>query len=71
MTNDFLFGDKTLIFIFMYKYNNIRLLYVNYKSLNNALKSALNYIHGLFAENQVDISVPNDKSKNIANVFVH
>ena len=41
MSNDFLFGDKTLTFIFMYKYNNIRLIYVNYKSLNNALKSAL------------------------------
>ena len=41
MSNDFLFGDKTLIFIFMYKYNNIRLIYVNYKSLNNELKSAL------------------------------
>ena len=45
MSNDFLFGDKTLTFIFMYKYNNIRLIYVNYKSLNNALKSALvNYL---------------------------
>ena len=41
MSNDFLFGDKTLTFIFMYKYNNIRLIYVNYKSLNNTLKSAL------------------------------
>ena len=41
MSNDFLFGDKTLAFIFMYKYNNIRLIYVNYKSLNNTLKSAL------------------------------
>ena len=46
MSNDFLFGDKTLTFIFMYKYNNIRLIYVNYKSLNNALKSALvNYLN--------------------------
>ena len=41
MSNDFLFGDKTLIFIFMYKYNNIRHIYVNYKSFNNTLKSAL------------------------------
>ena len=41
MSNDFLFGDKTLTFIFMYKYNNIRLIYVNYKSLNTTLKSAL------------------------------
>ena len=41
MSNDFLFGDKTLTFIFMYKYNNIRHIYVNYKSLNNTLKSAL------------------------------
>ena len=41
MFNDFLFGDKTLTFIFMYKYNNIRRIYVNYKSLNNELKSAL------------------------------
>ena len=41
MSNDFLFGDKTLTFIFMYKYNNITNIYVNYKSLNNSLKSAL------------------------------
>ena len=41
MSNDFLFGDKTLTF--MYKYNNIRLIYVNYKSLNTTLKSALSY----------------------------
>ena len=41
MSNDFLFGDKTLTFIFMYKYNNIRLIYVNYKSLDTPLKSAL------------------------------
>ena len=41
MSNDFLFGDKTLTFIFMYKYNNIRLIYVNYKSFNDTLKSAL------------------------------
>ena len=41
MSNDFLFGDKTLTFIFVYKYNNITNIYVNYKSLNNTLKSAL------------------------------
>ena len=41
MSNDFLFGDKTLTFIFMYMYNNIRRIYVKYKSFNNALKSAL------------------------------
>ena len=41
MSNDFLFGDKTLTFIFMYKYNNIRRIYVNYKSLDTPLKSAL------------------------------
>ena len=41
MSNDFLFGDKTLTFISMYKYNNIRLIYVNYKSFDTPLKSAL------------------------------
>ena len=51
MSNDFLFGDKTLTFIFMYKYNNIRRIYVNYKSLNNTLKSAL-------VDYQISISLP-------------
>ena len=41
MSNDFLFGDKTLTFIFMSKYNNIRRIDLYYKSHNNTLKSAL------------------------------
>ena len=59
MSNDFLFGDKTLTFIFMYKYNNIRLIYVNYKSLNNTLKSALvNYISNV-SRNALNLGASN------------